>query len=209
MIKKFKEKIKSTLINFINADSTKVDSNIFVSKIGENSKIHSPSKISGGKNITIGNGSFIGHNSWLATFDKYGDQKFQPEIKIGNKVSIGNFACITAIDSIEIQDGCLISEHVYISDHYHGADPATKIPPIDQPLFSKGKVILGENTFVGYRVSILSGVKIGKNCVIGAHAVVNKDIPDYCMVAGIPAKIIKQYNFESNSWESIKNEKNK
>lgn len=210
MFKGLKAKIKSRLLGFLKQETEKNshdDSNTSEVLIGEQSKIHAPAKISGGKNITIGDNTSIGHNSWLATFENYGSQNFQPKIKIGNTVSIGNFACITAINDIEIHDGCLISEHVYISDHYHGTDPSSKIPPIHQPLFSKGKVILGENTFVGYRVSILSGVKIGKNCVIGAHAVVTKDIPDNSMVAGIPAKIIKKYNFQSNSWESTNFEK--
>lgn len=211
MIKGLKAKIKSRLLVFLQQESEKNsrdESNISEVQIGEQSKIHIPTKISGGKNISLGNKSSIGHDSWIATFESYGSQNFQPKINIGNTVSIGNFACITAIDAIEIHDGCLISEHVYISDHYHGTDPSANIPPINQPLFSKGKVILGENTFVGYRVSILSGVKIGKNCVVGAHSVVTRNVPDNCMVAGIPAKIIKQYNFQSNSWESTNHEIN-
>ena len=47
-------------------------------------------------------------------------------------------------------------------------------------------------------------MKIGRHCVIGANSVVSKDIPDYCVAAGIPAKVIKQYNFESKEWEKKK-----
>lgn len=47
---------------------------------------------------------------------------------------------------------------------------------------------------------IVGNVHIGKNCVIGANSVVTKDIPDYCVFAGVPAKIIRKYDELSNSW---------
>lgn len=191
----FKQKNSSDEI--INSQNNKY--NIIFS---ENSYIRMPSKISGGNFIKIGKSSVIGHNSWIATFDKYFEQNFSPNIEIGDNVSIGNFACLTAIDSIKIHDGCLFSEHVYVTDHFHGSDPSSGKRPLLQPLFSKGPVEIGENTFIGYRVTVLSGVKIGKNCVIGAHSVVNKTIPDNCMVVGSPAKIIKRFNFENKEWEN-------
>ena len=168
--------------------------------MGSNSSIENPKVISGAENISIGSNTSIGHSSWIAAFNSYLNQNFSPNIIIKNNVRIGNYACITAIDEIVIEDGCLFSEYVYISDHYHGVDPSTNLSPKDQPLFSKGKVFIGKNTFVGYRVTILSGVTLGRNCVIGSHSVVNKSFPDYSMIAGSPAKVIKTFNFEKNDW---------
>lgn len=51
---------------------------------------------------------------------------------------------------------------------------------------------------------IVGNVHIGKNCVIGANSVVTKDIPDYSIVGGVPAKIIRRYNKETKSWERVK-----
>ena len=80
------------------------------------------------------------------------------------------------------------------------------IPPVKQPLYSKGAVEIGDNCFVGIRVSILQGVKIGRSCVIASHSVVTKSFPDYSMIAGIPAKTIKKFNLFSNKWESVEND---
>ena len=60
-------------------------------------------------------------------------------------------------------------------------------------------VIIGDGTWLGENVCVI-GAKIGKNCVIGANSVVTKDIPDYCVAVGVPAKIIKRYCFENNKW---------
>lgn len=62
-------------------------------------------------------------------------------------------------------------------------------------------VIISDGTWIGTNAVIVGNVKIGKNCVIGANSVVTKDIPDYCIAAGIPARIIKRYNIETHSWE--------
>ena len=64
------------------------------------------------------------------------------------------------------------------------------------------EVTIGEDSWIGENVCIC-GASIGKHCVIGANSVVTKDIPDYCVAAGIPAKVIKKYNFEKNSWDRI------
>lgn len=55
-------------------------------------------------------------------------------------------------------------------------------------------VTVGDNVFIGFRVVILPGVTIGSNVAIGAGSVVNKDIPDNCIVAGVPAKVIRTYD---------------
>lgn len=62
---------------------------------------------------------------------------------------------------------------------------------------------IGDNCYISPGVKIVKPIKIGNNVVIGANAVVNKDIPDNSMVAGIPAKIIKRYNPTTKKWEKI------
>ena len=172
-------------------------------QLGNNSFLATPMQIDGGKFIYLGNNSSIGHSAWLGAFEKYLDQTFSPKILIEENVRIGNYACITCVEKITISKGCLISEFVYISDHYHGFDPEFHLSPALQPLYVKGEVFIGENTFIGYRVSILSGVKIGKNCVIGAHSVVTKSFPDYSMLAGSPAVMIKTYSFIEKNWIDV------
>lgn len=171
--------------------------------IGENSSIEKPLLIIGKKNIFCGENTSIGVNAWLGAYGTYLDKIYNPKIIIGNNVRIGNYACLTAINKIEIKDGCLFSEYVYVSDHAHGVDPSTGLSPKDQDLFSKGPVVINENCFIGYRVSILPNVTLGRNCVVGAHSVVTKSFPDYSMIAGSPAKLIKRYCFNSKDWIEV------
>lgn len=53
---------------------------------------------------------------------------------------------------------------------------------------------IGDQTFIGMHAMVMPGVTIGKHCVIGANAVVTESIPDYCVAAGVPAKIMKRYD---------------
>jgi acetyltransferase-like isoleucine patch superfamily enzyme len=198
--------IKRLIINylskyFILREPLKYDViNPFGITLGSGSYFKPPKQINGGKYITVGDYSIIGHSAWLGAFDYYYKQTFFPKLIIGDNVNIGNYACITCINEVIIEDGCLISEFVYISDHYHGYDPKSNIEPAKQPLYTKGRVIIGKNTFIGYRVSILSGVTLGRNCVVGAHSIVTKSFPDYSMIAGTPARLIKTYDFEKGDW---------
>ena len=88
---------------------------------------------------------------------------------------------------------------MYISDNLHGFSDIT-IPILEQPIIQNGEVEIGDGTWIGENVCIL-GVKIGKNCVVGANSVVTKNIPDYCVAVGAPAYIIKRYCFDSKEWK--------
>jgi len=168
-------------------------------KIGVGSRVIDPSQIDGREFITIGNHTTIKGGAWISAYDHYAGMTYTPSIIIQDDVYIGGRACITAINGIKIGSGCVISEDVYISDHIHGHNPEKGLIS-KQELISKGKVEIGDNTFIGFRVSILPGVILGKNCVVGAHSVVTRPFPAFTMLAGIPAKIIKTYSFEKHEW---------
>jgi lipopolysaccharide O-acetyltransferase len=206
MIKKaIKRKIFSILNNILNEDIS-YSNNLYQINFKSNSgKIKSPTQVQGGKYICVGSTSVIGKYSWIGALQEYSGFLYSPQILIGDNVNIGNFACITAIDKITIGDNCLISEHVYMSDHAHGLKASKDIPIVEQPLYSKGEVIIGNNCFIGLRVSILPGVQLGEHCIVGAHSLVNNSFPAYSMIAGSPAKLIKKYSFELNKWIPVIN----
>lgn len=168
-------------------------------KTGIGSYIYPPRKLSGPQYIQVGDRSVIFDHAWLAAYDSYASQRYTPRLIIGNDVTIGSYSCITSLSSIVIEDGCLLSEFVYITDHVHGFDPEAGLVR-EQPLVSKGDVVVGAHSFIGYRVSILSGVHLGQHCVVGAHSVVTHSFPDYSMIAGIPARLIKRYSLEDHAW---------
>lgn len=72
-----------------------------------------------------------------------------------------------------------------------------------QPTTIKGPIRIGRGSWIGFGAQIMSGVTIGRQCVVAAGAIVVKDVPDYCVVGGNPAKILKRYNFNTGNWEKV------
>ena len=159
-------------------------------KVGVDSVIMMPRRINGAKCVTVGIDTIITENGWISAYERYLSNTYTPVISIGNGVRVGPSFMLTAINKVVIEDGCLISAQVFISDHTHGYEPSSN-PPTKQPLNSKGPVHIGKHCFIGTRVSIMPGVVLGNYCVVGAHSVVTKSFPEGSVIAGVPAKLIK------------------
>ena len=146
------------------------------------------------KYIRIGNGSSIQKGTYLTAWDAYGNQKFKPQIDIGNSCHIGAYNHITCINKIKIGDGFVSGKWVTITDNNHGNTflEMMKIPVSNRPLISKGTIFIGKNVWIGDKVTILPGTTIGDGAIVAANSVVSKDIPAYSVAAGNPAKILKQ-----------------
>lgn len=151
-----------------------------------------------GKNFTIGR---------YCRFDLLKLKNSQnPELVIGNNVQINDFVHICVLDKIEIGDDVLIASHVYISDNSHGSykgdinDSNPMIPPIRRH-YPTLPVKIGNRVWIGEGAMILPGVTIGEGSIIGAHSLVNKEIPANTIAVGTPAKIIKRYDFNTGFWE--------
>lgn len=145
------------------------------------------------ENISIGDNFCCGKRLKLRTFSEWQGTKYSPHINIGNNVKIESDCQISSIDNIIIEDNVLIASFVFISDINHGSNSISDIetPPINRKLTSRGGIKICKNVWIGEKVSILGGVTIGENSIIGAGAVVTKDIPPYSIAIGIPAKVIK------------------
>ena len=164
--------------------------------VGEGSVIVRPCLLQGGalKEIHIGENTRIQSHSVLECWDKFGDQDFTPAITIGSNSKIGEYSHITACNRITIGNGMLTGRFILITDNSHGSLSLnnSSIPPIKRPLVSKGEIVIGNNVWLGDKVTICGGVHIGDNVIIGANSVVTRDIPANSMAAGIPARVIKQ-----------------
>lgn len=155
-----------------------------------------PNQLHGCKYISIGRNTIIGRMAILTAWDCYNNESFIPNISIGDNCILGENIHITACHKIVIGNNVLTGRYVYISDNSHGntLNENLNIPPVNRPLYVKGEVIIEDNVWIGERVCVLSGVHIGKGAIIAANAVVTHDVPKGCVVAGVPAKIIKTIN---------------
>lgn len=164
--------------------------------------------IIGLNHISIGSSFRTGIFLRLEACSKYGGQAFAPRIVIKDNVELNDFVHIGAANYVEIGNNVLMASKIYISDHNHGfyagseqSDP--EVPPSDRLLDAKRSVIIGDNVWLGEFVSILPGVTIGKGSIIGANSVVARDIPEYCIAVGTPARVVKRYDPASKQWEKV------
>lgn len=128
-------------------------------------------------------------------------------LEIGNNVQVNDYVHIGAVNKVKIGNNVLIASKVYISDHNHGfyngmSQSSPDIIPESRPIQSL-PVFIEDNVWLGEQVSVLPGVTIGKGSIIGANSVVSKSIPSNCIAVGIPAKVIKKFNYTTNKWEKI------
>ncbi|MEP0923578.1 acyltransferase [Leptolyngbya sp. ST-U4] len=117
-----------------------------------------------------------------------GEPSLQPKIRIGANTYINRNAFIDASLEITIGHECAIGPGCYITDHDHGTELG--LPPLAQPLISKPTQI-GDRVWLGANVTVLKGVTIGADAVVGAGSVVTKDIPERAIAVGAPAKVIR------------------
>lgn len=151
-----------------------------------------PNYISGMKYISIGqNFSSLPGLRLECIEDYFEGQHFTPQLIIGDNVSFNYFCHVGCINKIIIGDNVLIGSFVLIIDHSHGSLDMVDIPMINRQLLSKGPVVIEDNVWIGEHACILPGVTVGKGSIIGANAVVTKDVPPYSVVAGVPGKIVK------------------
>lgn len=168
-------------------------------RIGRKSTIYKPDMLQGMKFISIGERTHFQQGLWILALKT--DNYIEPNINIGNDVYIGRYAHIVSIKNVTICDNVLIADKIYISDNIHQYHD-TSIPIKDQPILCKGPVTINEGAWLGENVCVI-GASVGKNAVVAANSVVTKDVPDYTVVAGAPARVIKKFNFDSQSWESV------
>jgi lipopolysaccharide O-acetyltransferase len=145
------------------------------------------------KFIRIGSSFYAKDMLWLDAIERFGNEKFRPQIKIGSRVSISRNVHIAAISQITIGNDVLIGSNVLITDHSHGDSHQglfLSTAPALRPLVSKGPIIIGCNVWIGDGAVILGGVCIGDGAIIGGNAVVTKNVPMMTIVAGVPARRI-------------------
>lgn len=170
--------------------------------------IRRPFILRGRKYIDFGRNLTTGYWCRFEVFPQDNDKRIR--LKFGDNIQLNDFVHISAMNCVEIGNCCLIASHVYISDNSHGIysgnehKHSSPLTSPDHRQYTTSPVKIGNNCWLGEGVIVLPGVTIGDGCVIGAHSVVNKDIPAYSIAVGSPIRIVKQYCFENSCWERVK-----
>ena len=137
----------------------------------------------GEKGIGIGDDVIISRNSVI--------QGKTGPVVIGNKTDIGCNTVISSCSGISIGKSVLIGANCYIGGARYISD-RLDVPMMEQGTYSNGAVVIEDEAWLGAGATVLDGIRVGKGAIVGAGAVVTKDLPDYAVAIGVPAKVIKQ-----------------
>ncbi|WP_337239538.1 DapH/DapD/GlmU-related protein [Proteus faecis] len=166
--------------------------------------IRYPISIRGKKYINFGSNLVTGK---YCRIDAFGKEKNITILSFGDNCQLNDSVHIGAIDNIKIGNNVLIASRVFITDHQHGNYNGEKHShPLEiakERKLSSMPVTINDNVWIGEGVAVLPGVTIGKNSIIGANAVVTQSVPENCIAVGIPAKVIKKFNFKKNCWQKV------
>lgn len=140
--------------------------------------IVSPRVLRGVESIHFGSGVACYGGAWLAVEEGGGP------LIVGDNTYFGHDVHIHALDAVSIGQGCVFADGVFVAstDHDHG-EPSK--------VHGTGRIEIGDDVFLGQRVVVLGGVTIGNGATVGAHSVVTKDVAPGDVVAGIPARPLR------------------
>ncbi len=161
-------------------------------------------------------GSVIEGNTIVEENCRIYDATIKGNVQIGRYSSLWgpNITILSKVNKIVIGNFCSIARNVTIQEFNHNMNKRTTYY-VGKNIFhekwenenvSKGDIVIGNDVWIGGHCVILSGVKIGNGAVIAANSVVSSDVPDYAIVAGSPAKVIK-YRFDSDTIKTLQEEK--
>jgi acetyltransferase-like isoleucine patch superfamily enzyme len=174
--------------------------------IGRDVSLHFSSKISRERapRIWIGNSVTVGAQAWLnvATNDPVADFTGEPTIVIEDSCIIAVGSILSAKNKIHLERNVNVAQQVLIMDHNHAYENID-LPIVEQGITEGGKIRIGEGSWIGHGAAIVCSrgdLNIGRHCVISANSVVTRSIPDYCVVFGVPATVIRQYDPNKRSW---------
>ena len=167
--------------------------------VGKDARILPLRLLTNPQKISIGDHVLIREGARLEAITHYRGVSYTPEIVIDAGTQIELDAHIGAARSIHIGKKVMIAGRVTILDHDHDYRNPLQ-PPIDQPL-DVSPVVIEDGAWLGENCVICKGVTVGRHAVVGANAVVTRDVPPWSVVAGVPARLVKFYSQISGRWE--------
>jgi acetyltransferase-like isoleucine patch superfamily enzyme len=174
--------------------------------LGKDSSLLRPFRVDGYDGIQIGDRTVFQSGAWIFC-GSMGINKSEPKLRIGSRCEFGFNNHISAVRHIEIGDDVLTANNVYIADNIHEYENIS-LPIKLQGTKFKNSVLIGSGSWLGENAVII-GASVGRNSIIGANSVVTKDIPDYCVAVGIPAKVIRRYDINTSKWIAVNEDPSK
>jgi acetyltransferase-like isoleucine patch superfamily enzyme len=148
--------------------------------------------------MALGDGVLLLRGTWLYCIPTPGGT---PDLVLGDRTYVGFHSHITCARKVRLGAGCLLSNGVYVSDNLHGYQDVTR-DPILQPL-RLGEIDIGDGTWLGEHAAVFGTVRLGRHCVVGANSVVSDmEAPDFSVLVGAPARIVKRLDPESGEWRA-------
>ena len=123
-----------------------------------------------------------------------------PALRIGDRCVIGRNSAVVAHLSIELGDDVWLGHDVYVTDQNHGYEDVTR--PISEQFQEERPVSIGERAWLGTGVIVLPGARIGRHVTVAAGSVVTRDLPDFSVAAGNPARVLKRFE-EGKGWQKV------
>lgn len=126
---------------------------------------------------------------WVHIGDGNSIRCHEGSLRIGDKAVFGKDNTVNCYLDVEIGSATLVADWVYVCDFDHITDDVHR--PIKDQGIVKTPVRIGPDCWIGTKVTVLRGTRVGRGCVLGAHAVVRGDIPDYSIAVGAPARVVR------------------
>lgn len=171
--------------------------------VGPGTVLHKPIFIANPQYIELGARTLIRDHARIETVTR-ADVQQPPRLVIGDDVNIEQGVHIICQGEVVIENEVSITPYCVIVDTDHPFDDPDRPPKIGARLNTRtdSRVRIGQGSFIGAHSVILPGVDIGRGCVIGAGSVVSGSIPDYCVVSGSPARILRRFDTTTRTWKS-------
>ena len=131
--------------------------------------------------VVLGRWSWLGHGCKI--------RAHEGEVRIGAKTVLGQDCTISAYQHVSIGRECIVADRVMLIDFDHGVVEVER--PIRLQGIYKRDVRVGHNVWIGYGASLLRGVSVGDNAIVGTGSVVTRDVPADAVVAGAPARVLR------------------
>lgn len=193
-------------LNHVLALSAHLKGRLFYTRVfgafGQRSWLKKPDQIYGASRVFIGDDVRIEKGAVLYAVRTYSQWNYEGRITIGRGTFLNRYFNASSAVGIEIGEDVAFGSNVFLCDFDHSySDP--RVGRIASPLVIRGPIKIGNRCWLGANVYVASGVELGEGCVVGANSVVTSSFPPNTVLAGVPAKAIRQWDAASGQWQRV------